>query len=63
MQKRGVLRWGGLSAAVVGLAGSVFVFIFIGRLAQRDAAYRFQHDAMDSVSDAVDLLEHYESGV
>lgn len=63
IQKKRILRWGLLLAAVVGLSGSVFVFIFVGHLAKKDAAYRFEHDAADSISDAVELLEHYETDV
>ena len=58
-----ILRYGLFLAAAVGLTGSVFAFVMVGRLAQKDATYRFEQDAAASLSNAAGLLEHYEAGL
>ncbi len=62
-QPRRLLQWGVLLTALVGLAATGLLFALTQDLAHKDAAYRFEQQAVFSVSNAGELLERYQNGI
>ena len=63
LQKKNLFRFGLFLTALAGLTISVLVFVLAKHLAQRDAFYRFEQDAMICISAAAEQLERYQAGV